>query len=174
MPKINNSIDESLSILNSRIANAEYGIAKCKFVQNTFPDAKVSIIKNINDNDIFKFSSKLVNNNYTKYEFSKYTYALTIKVFTELEFTYNGNTEIIKINSSPETCRLARLGWSYDKHKGIIRFSRFSFNMKKNNFKGDIFNDCRAHIMQFIQANPNCDLDTKHLEPRLKKLLLFT
>lgn len=169
------SADDTVNILNKKIKNIEHNIARCKFVQEKFPDVKINLSKNLNHEDVFKFSSKSVNTDYTKYEISKYTYALSIKVFTELSFSYNGSEEeIIKIRSSPETCRLARTGWSSKTRKGIIKFSRFSFNMKKNNFKDDMFNECRSHIMQFIQANPNCELDTKHLEPRLKKLLLFT
>jgi|SRR6185436_2661930 len=174
MPKISHSIVESLDIFNKKIEDIEYNIAKCLFIQSKFPDAKVSLIKNAKNEDILKFSSKLVNNDYSKYEFKKSSYSLTIKVYTELEFLHNNKNEVIRINSSPETCRLARTGWSHKTRKGIIKFSRFSFNMKKNNFKDDIFNNCRSQIMQFIQAHAGYDLDTRHLEPRLKKLLLFT
>lgn len=167
-------IHESIIFLDEKIKEAQYNIAKCQFVQSHFSDAKVNILKGIDDKDFFKFSSKMINNHYSKYEFSKSHYTLNIKVYTELNFSYNNKNEIIRVNSSPETCRLARTGWSSKNRKSIIMFSKFSFNMKKNNFKDDIFNDCRVQIMQLIQENPNSMIDTKNLEPRLKKLLLFT
>lgn len=174
MPKISNSVDDTINLLNDRIKDIEYNITKCNFVKSHFPDVKVSLVKDINNEEILKFSSKTVNSEYSKYEFNRRIYNLNIRVYTELEFSHNNKDELIRINSSPETCKLARHTYDYKNRQNMIKFSRFSFNMKKNNFREDIFNDCRAQIMQFIQTYPESKLDTKHLEPRLKKLLLFT
>jgi hypothetical protein len=87
--------------------------------------------------------------------------------------------EVIKIDSSPRICDIARRTshWnmqtrSYDNPS--INFSRLSFNLRKNNFKDDILNECQTKIIEFIRANPGAAVNDKHLDPRLKKLLAFT
>jgi hypothetical protein len=36
-----------------------------------------------------------------------------------------------------------------------------------------MLNACRAEIMSFIKTHPKYQMDDKHLEPRLKRLLAF-
>jgi 6-phosphogluconate dehydrogenase len=55
-----------------------------------------------------------------------------------------------------------------------MKFSRFVFNLKKHNFREDVFNECRSQILTFIKEHPESILDSTHLEERLKKLLAFT
>ena len=151
------------------IAHTEHQLARYKLVYSKYPDAKV-----ISGNSTV-FSSKTVNNDYSKLEFFPNSWQLIVCPYTELTLEHNGITETLKIHSSPRRNRLARVSWRVDKDgKRVMKFSRFLFNMKRNKFREDLFNSCRTAIMDFIQKNPKCTLDTKHLEPRLQKLLLFT
>ncbi len=175
-------IDDSIILFNKKIKNIEYIIAKCDFVKTHFPNCQINVgMVEINPRKNIKsgykeheynisFKSKSVNSEFTKFEFQNHFNSLNIKVFTEL----NWENEIIKVNSSPETCKLARLCYRPYTQNGAIKFSKFSFNMKKNNFKEHIFNFCRSEIMKFVQMHPNAEIDSKNLEPRLKKLLTFT
>lgn len=166
------------------IYNTDFNLAKLKFVQSKFPDVKLTVSKGLNNEDIFRFCSKTVNATYSNYKFEDTYKGLLIGVYNELLFNYNNREENIIINSSPKTCKLAFKKWLpydelingmvYKNHTYEICFSKFSFNMKKNNFKEDMLNDCRSAILQFIQKNHDCKINTKNLEPRLKKLLLFT
>jgi len=87
-------------------------------------------------------------------------------------------TEEIVIGSSPKLNRLAYISYNR-KVRGSsdfgqkIKFSRFTFNMKKHNFDDKIFTSCRTAIMTYIQEHPGISIDTKHLEPRLQKLLIY-
>lgn len=150
------------------IKEQEYILAKYKFVLEKFPDAK------FHNGWIPDFSSKSVNLIYTGFDFEQGRRTLNVVPYYNLKYTYNGVDEVIKMHSLPRRSRLCRITWKKVDGKRVIAFSRLSFNLKNNNFKDDMLNDCRTQIMQFIQKNPNYHLDTKHLEPRLKKLLLFT
>lgn len=151
------------------IKDTKHTIAKYEAVVKAFPDAKI--------HETYyptSFSSKEVNKNYTKLEFStKYDRLIVIPQY-ELEFEFEGNTETVNVHSSPKYSRLAYVGWDPHTKKRVIRFSRVSVNLKNNNFKDDMMNDCRIAIMNFIKSNSDLKLDYKHLEPRLKNLLLFT
>jgi hypothetical protein len=94
--------------------------------------------------------------------------------FLELNFEYNGVVEKIRVNSSPRSNRLVYIRYDRVSKNKLINFSRLSVNLKNNNFKDDMLNACRVKILEFIKEHPGYQLDTKHLEPRLKKLLLFT
>lgn len=166
----------------------EYFLARYKFVQSHFPDAKA-----INSYDPsasrrthnIEFLSKSVNTNYTDVKFITKYNTLYIAPVVTLSFSHimNGIEKIedIVIGSSPKINRLAYIKY-YSNAKGSgkpayqskIAFSRFMFNMKKYNFNESIFNSCRSAIMQFIQENSGIPMDDKHLEPRLKKLLIYT
>jgi hypothetical protein len=158
---------QSRKTLTQTITEMEYDVAKYKFVLANFPDAKLHAGWGSPH-----FSSKSVNTNYTNFDFVKSAYLLTVLPYSLLTFEYNGKIEDIKIHSSPRTSRLARVSWKNDKR--VIKFSRLSINMKNHNFKEDMLNSCRTHIMSFIKDNSKLELDTKHLEPRLKKLIVFT
>lgn len=183
-------------ILSELILNTEYDLAKYKFVLEKFPDAKVfdASTRNV---EMVGFKSKLVNQIYSKIEFRNCSnYELHILPYCELEFKYGNKSEIIQVRSMPKQIRLAYrksvkeklspeesknnvqkllIGLQKDyKYVDYIKFSKFQLSVKKNEFNEQFLNECRVKILEFIQQNPNCKLDTKCLEPRLKKLLLFT
>ena len=154
--------------IKDTVQDLEYQLAKHKAVQDKFPQAKV--------NCLGEFQSRIVNQNYTKFEFEirdkgKGLYVLP---YCEVDFTYGDRTEIIKIHSMPKFNRLAYVQWSIDLRAHVISFSRLTINLKNNDFKEVMLNHCRAEIMSFIKNNPGYKLDDRHLEPRLKRLLVFT
>lgn len=166
----------------------EYLLARYKFVQSYFPDAKSinsydpSAIRRTHN---IEFLSKTVNTHYTDVKFITQYNTLYIAPIVTLSFSHIANDiekiEDIVIGSSPKINRLAYIkhyssikGSGKPTYQSKIAFSRFMFNMKKYNFNENIFNSCRSAIMQFIQANPGIQMDDKHLEPRLKKLLIYT
>ncbi len=154
--------------LEDTIKKNDYTIAKYKFILCHFPDAMIN-------NDWYPdFSSASVNAQYTKYEFEHAWRSVNVIPYCELDFIYEGQLEIIKIHSKPKRKRLAYKSFKRINDKPVIKFCRIALNLKNNNFKDDMLNDCRTEIMKFIQKHPNHHLDTKYLEPRLKKLLLFT
>lgn len=153
-------------LISDTVQDIEYQLAKHKAVQAAFPDAKVHYSAG--------FQSKLVNQNYTKFEFERRYRGLYVLPYCEVKFDFNGKTEIVKVHSKPKANRLLYLHWSRDLRNYIIKFSRVAFNLKNNEFKDDMLAHCRAEIMLFIKNNPSYKMDDKHLEPRLKKLLIFT
>ncbi|SRR5713101_3074260 len=155
--------------IDDLINDYEYSLAKLQFVKSHYPDVKVS--------GGYLFSSKTVNSTYTKWDFDKNAWSgLRVVPYNELTFSHNGEDKIIRVHSSPKYNRLAYFGYKRvgDKHVKTLRFGRVAINFKTNNFKEEMLNSCRAEIMKFVSENPKCELDTKHLEPRLKKLLAFT
>lgn len=154
--------------IDDLIKNMEYNLARLKTVQAHFPNVKVH-----GDNT---FSDKNVNRIYTHFRFESTYGTLSVIPYYELPFTFNGKEETIVVFSAPRRSRLAKIGWRRDPttQKKTISFSRLAINMKNNQFKDDMLNSCKAEIMNFIKNNPGHLLDTKHLEPRLKKLLMFT
>lgn len=154
-------------ILDS-VKETEYTLAKYKAVQEAFPNARV--------NYYMEFSDKSVNQQYTRFTFEKRYNGLYVIPYSEVLLTHDGKEEIIKIHSLPRRNKLVHLTYYTDpiSKKRIMKFARMAINMKNNNFKEEMLNSCKAEIMNFIKDNPGYHLDTKHLEPRLKKLLLFT
>lgn len=153
-------------LIADTVKELEYELAKQKAVFAKFPNAKVHYHAG--------FQSKDVNQNYTKFEFDRRSYGVWVVPFCEVEFEHEGKTEIVKIHSCPKANRLVYLGWNRELRDSIIKFSRVAINLKNNQFKEDMLNACRAEIMTFIKNNPKYKMDDKHLEPRLKKLLVFT
>ncbi len=178
---------------------AERAIAKYKFVEKHFPNV---IIRGHSDGFINyknpEFVSSSVNKNYTHLEFES-SYNLYVLPYHELEFDYNDKTEIIKVHSMPKRNVLARLTYrklniidimnqpstqistnglvipppAYKNLERVITFSRFKMNMKSHNFNEKMLKECQIEITKFIQKNADLKLDTKHLDPRLKKMLAF-
>lgn len=154
--------------IKDAVHELEYQLAKHKAVQAKFPQSKV--------NCLGEFQARIINREYTKFEFAvrdngKGLYVLP---YCEVSFTFEDKTEIIKVHSLPKANRLAYVQWNIDLRAHVIKFSRLAINLKNNNFKEDMLNHCRAEIMSFIKNNPGYKLDDRHLEPRLKKLLVFT
>ena len=159
----------------------EYLLARYKFVQSHFPDAK--IINSYNPSAFKKphnieFLSQTVNKSYTDVKFITEYNTLYIAPIVTLTFTHiiNGieKNEDIVVGSSPKINRLAYIKNYYIQksgslpatYKSNIAFSRFIFNMKKYNFNENIFNSCRNAIMNFIKFNRVIQLDDKNLYPR--------
>lgn len=149
------------------INDLEKKLALYKFVLEKAPDAKLHYTW-------FSFSAKSVNSNYTKYEIVKRHLSYHVVPYLELDFEYLGKIEKIRINSSPRSSRLVYINHDRNKGKRVIKFSRLAINLKNNNFKDDMLDSCRIAILDFIKTHPGFELDKKYLEPRLKKLLLFT
>lgn len=168
----NKSLSESIEFL-------EYVLAKRIFILSHFPDAKIQ-----ESNYTTKYLSKTVNNTYTKLSFETRYNTLYVIPYFELSFTYKDKTEIIKIQSSPQRTRLAYVSYpSFLQMRAMklqgqmpermLKFARLAINVKSHNFNETLIKECYGEIMKFIQANPSVKLDTKHLDPRLKKLLSF-
>jgi len=148
------------------IRDLEYQLAKQKAVEKEFPDAKFHWKAG--------FQSKLINQKYTGFAFEQRKRGLYVVPYCEVKVTHNGNTEIIKVWARPKYNRLVYFSWNINLANYVIKFSRLAINLKNNGFKSDMLNSCRAEIMSFIKNNPGYPMDNKHLEPRLKKLLIFT
>lgn len=162
------------------IKDQEYNLAKFKFVQSNFPNAK--IYKNYDPlsrrSYNVQFISKSVNNNYSKLDFFEHYQTLYAVPTAVLHFSFiQGDVEKkeeIIIGGIPKLNKLASIRYDYENKDKKIVFSRFVYNMKKHDFEDSIFNSCRSAIMKFVQSHPGIQLDGKHLETRLKKLLIFT
>ncbi len=153
-------------LISDTVRDLEYQLAKQKAIQAVFPDAKVHWMAG--------FQSKLVNQNYNKFEFERRRRGLYVVPYCEVSFVFDGKTEIVRVHSQPKASRLVYLRWNRELRANVMKFSRIAFNLKNNEFKDDMLNHCRAEIMLFIKNNPGIKMDDKHLEPRLKKLLIFT
>lgn len=171
--------------LSSIVLDTQYILEKYKLVLSHFPDCK---IQKVFDGFVSKqpvFVSKSVNQNYTTLGFVSDPRRLFVVPHCKLDFEYNGKKEVITVHSSPKRTPLAKIGlkWShtkkqYDKDENgkyirKIVFSRVAINLKNNNFDDKMLSECQAHIMTFIKEHPGHQIDGKHLDPRLKKLLAF-
>lgn len=152
--------------ITDTVKELERELAQHKAVQDQFPHAKVHYFAG--------FQSKAVNQNYTKFRFERRSQGLYVLPYCEVEYTFDGKTEIAEVYSMPKANRLVYLHWNRELRNYVIKFSRFVLNLKNNQFKNDMLNSCRAEVMSFIKNNPSYKMDDKHLEPRLKKLLIFT
>lgn len=150
------------------IKETELSLARYKAVMAEFPDAKCS--------SYGEFTSKSVNNQYTSLNFERRYGGLFVIPHCEVNFKYNDTEEKIIIHSSPRYSRLvytSRWRRAQVDGKPVMKFARLSINLKNNNFKDEMLSACGAEIMKFIADNPGYHMDTKHLAPRLKKLLAF-
>jgi hypothetical protein len=153
-------------ILSNSVKELEFELAKQKAVLKEFPGAKINSVG---------FQSKEVNQNYSSFDFIRRRgHGVWVVTHSEVSFEHEGKTEKVKVHSVPRTSRLAYIQWDRKERKYVLKFSRFSLNMRTNAFKEDMFNSCRAEVMTFIKENPGIQMDDKHLEERLKKLLIFT
>lgn len=150
------------------IADLETELAKQKAVFAIFPDAKTHYSKT------GEFTSKSVNQKYTNFDFFRCDSGVWVLPYCEVKIPINDKFEIVRVYSSPKTNRLVYLSYSWRDKSSIIKFSRLAFNLKNNHFKDDMLNACRVEIMDFVKKNSKFKMDDKHLEPRLKKLLIFT
>lgn len=136
------------------------------------------------------YSSKTVNQNYTNLEFIRSYQSLRVKPYLILDFNYNGKSEKIKIQSNPRTSRLAYISRKYTEDQDqnnvvmsskfrtkqltyMLNFSKVAINFKNNNFNENMLNECRLEILEFMKKYSKYKINTKHMDPRLKKLMAF-
>ena len=161
----------------------KYDLAKIDFVRSIYPDAKATITTNTLAKNNISFLSREVNANYKSFEFQDTWSSLLIKVFNEIEFSYNGKKETVRINSLPLTNKICytTTHYTYDLSKTppsacfvkTLSFCKFPINMKHNNFDDKLLNECRIACMNFIAHHPGYKIDDKLLDPRVKSLLLL-
>lgn len=167
--------------VESFVSEYEYWLAKYKFIQDRYPGAIVHPTYYP-----VTFSHKAVNPKYNKFSIGKGYNTLFIEPYLEEEFEYKGQKEKLRIYCKPRRNRLAHIVYPVVeektkfgvKHKvradkGIITFSKFKTNLAARNMNEQCWNECRAAIMKYIQDRPGYKLDDKHLDPSLKKLLVF-
>ena len=165
-------------ILSNLIENTEYELAKYKFILSTFPDAEY-FIKYIKNKPIAAFKSKSVNINYTDSDFDfvhdyHYSY-LNIVPYCKINFEFRDKEEIVNIYCIPTQTRLMYRSSGYigSSYSNTIYFSKFRLSFDKNNFNTSCLNSCKLKIIEFIKKYPESKLETKNLDPSLKKLLAF-
>ena len=152
--------------ITDAIQQSEKRLIIYKAVCDKFPDTTIKY---------YGFASKQVNRLYTDLSFERHYSGLYVCPVYKMIVPINDNEEeIIDIHTSPKTSRLIHIAWNREQKSRVIKFSRLAINLKNHNFKDDMLRACRTKIMEFIKDNPKYSLDTKHLEPRLKKLLIFT
>lgn len=151
--------------VQQNITSIEKILAKNKLVLDKFPDALLS--------NSYGFVSPTVNSTYEKVDFLHQYSVLKMVPYSEIEFIYEGVSQIIRVGSNPRSIRIAYLGWDRIMGMTKIKFSRLQINLKNNKFSNDLLKLCSVEIIKFIKANPSKTIDTKYLEPRLKELISF-
>lgn len=168
----------SIRKLVDSIEKLNYDLAMQTAVFKAFPNAKIHRFDSVNyrrsNFGQVEFTDKSVNQIYNKFEFEKNSQGVWVVPYCEVQFEFNGKIETVKVHSSPKKKRLVYLSWNRKINNYIIKFSRIAINFKNNDFKEDILNHCRAEMMEFVRSNGKYKIDDTHLEPRLKKLLVFT
>lgn len=152
------------------IDRTKYDIAKHDNIISKLPDATIKYSCN---NGWWEpvFSSKLANKNFTNYKFIKYDHLLFVRFICELNFKYDGKSEIINITPMPQDIKLCYIS-GFEHGSAIIKLSTF---LKRANKYGDQFvNDCRLNIVNFITSHGKCKLDPKNLDDKMKVLLVFS
>lgn len=158
----------TVRLVKDYIVALETELTKQKAVFTAFPDARTHYSSSGD------FLAKSVNQQYTKWEFYRHDSGVWVSPYCEVSFTFNDKTETVKVYSSPRQNRLVYLTYPWRKDEPrTIKFSRLGLNLKNNHFKDDMLNACQIEIMEFIKKNSKYPMDSKHLEPRLKKLLAF-
>lgn len=154
--------------LTKAIYDLEFKLAKFKAVLAKFPKAFV--------NQYDEFQSKEVNQQYHAYDFFRDGWGVTVSPYYELDFEFDNKLHVVRVNSKPLQSKLVYIKSDIVNNIYVrkIHFSKLSFNLKQNSFKDAMLNDCRIEIMNFIKAHSNYAMDTKNLEPRLKKLIIFS
>ncbi len=164
--------------IDKMLYKAEYNLAKIKAIKAIFPEALFSSSSG--------YADKSVNKEYTNWDFEDNYSGLVALPYYLLSFEFNGKQEDVKIRSIPRRNTMIYKNHTYNwstnnfgnpvptpPSSGTLSFSKFFTNMKNREFKEDMLQDCRTRIMKFISDNPKYTLDTKNLDSRLKKLLLF-
>jgi hypothetical protein len=166
--------NKSLKDISEYLKQIDYVSAKIKFLQKEIPDLKVKTdLGFISKNP--RFAAKSVNQNYTGIDFHSKYRTLSVRPYQELEFTYGDKTETIKVFSDPGYSRLVYIKRNTGvKNSWILNFSKIKINFERNNFNESMLKDCYLQIVQFIKKFPKYEMNTKHLDPKLKNLLAFS
>lgn len=154
--------------INDLLSKTQHDFEKYKFISENFPDADVFYQNDKTDN-FYGFRSKLVNNICNNYDFESSYCDLHIVPFYEADFEYNNCIEKIKIYSKPRRIRLL-----YRADNGEIKFSKFRLSFSKNNINEQLLNDCALNILDFIKRHKHIKLNMDNIDPRIKKLLVFS
>lgn len=154
--------------LSDKAKELEHELSKHKAVLAMFPNAKYHYW--------YGYTSNMVNNLYTGFSFEKQYSGLYVVPYCEVEVTFDGKTEFVKVHAEPRMNKLVHM--TRDRKNGtwkpMMKLAKFALNLENHGFKDDMLNSCRAEIMNYIKDHAGIPLDKKHLEPRLQKLLLFT
>lgn len=148
------------------INSLELSLARAKAVLKKFPDVKFH-------KDLTVFSSKTVNQEYNGFQFIRKYTGLYVIPYHELEFSFKDKIYKARVQSSPRLNKLVYKTKQKVDDKRVMKFSRLAANLKINNFKEEMIGVCRKKIISYINDNTSFYFDTKHLDPKLKKLLLF-
>lgn len=174
------------------VLDAEYVLAKYKFVQSLYPDVSLNGYYNgYLTKDPF-FLSKTVNETYTKFSFDiRWASArnkdknLIAYRFSEVDFEYKGNKETIRVYASPRSKTVASIerpdlntnlknGPKPVKFERTIVFTPFIKKLGESKYDEKLLKECQATAIKFIKDHAGCKLDKTNLDDRIKKLLLFT
>lgn len=169
--------NKSLKDIREYLKQVDYITAKVNFLQKEIPDLKIKFEPGFIPK-YPKFAAKSVNQNYTGLDFhSKYS-TLSVRPYQELEFTYDGVTEKIRVYSDPGYSRLVYIKYTRNNNfrpiSKTIHFSRMKINFERNNFNESMLSSCRIQILDFIKKYPKCEINDKHLDPKLKNLMAFS
>lgn len=154
--------------VNDTINSLEYNLSKLKFVQENFP--KVKLQADIEEN--FIFSSKLVNSNFSDFKIVSGTYDIKLLVYKMLEFEYNGNTEIVVINSIPKSCKIVDV--YFKDSKLIVKIHKPIFKSKNKDIYKQVSNECDLAILEFAKEHPSAKFDETITNSRVEKLLILS
>lgn len=151
----------------------EYNLAKLKFVQEKYPNMKLQ-----ENGDNYMFSDKTVGAAFTKTAIEHvYHDELRLRVYDEMEFRHNGKGERITIDAIPRTCKIAYVHRDWQTKKSTIRFARPLFKIKGKNASDlgkALYKDVCIAILEFIKNRPGIEINKDGLDPRLKKLIIFS
>lgn len=159
--------------IESAISDIEYASAKYNFVLSNFPDCELQRYYPDYISKKPHFISKSINQKYNRLKFNDNKFELSVIPYFETSFVYKDKCESITIYSDPKKFILAHITDAKDKMTKKISFTKLSAHLKNNDFNDKMLNSCGVNILNFIKKNSGYKIDDKHLEPRLKKLLVF-
>lgn len=172
--------DEDMArILNveEEVTRLEYDLARIKLVRDTFPKFKLQINSR---NKKYLFSDMSVKRLFTDIEVHSYGSMVSYSLVTKLELKTLSGTEEVIVHAIPGYQNLISIKYDYNKRNadntnwaGSIVCSPL-FTCKDKERKKKAQSTFRVAILDFIKANPGYPLDEANLDPRIKKLLIFT
>ena len=165
----NSDINELIKQTSSEIQQKQFELAKLKHLQAIYPDIKY--FRGI-------FSTKQVNENYDEVLIESTYSGLELKAYKKIEFKYGELITETKVFSSPYINKIAVISYEYDyvKHtsKSKIKFTRYCQTFKSKKFDSIVLKKVRESTIQFLDQHKNYIIDDTNLDPKLKKILLFS